>query len=252
MREPVGRLFPGAGDVDAVVASAEQGFQTWRRFSVDERLGWMHKFREALLAEREHLIEALMWETGKNRGVAEDDFDKLQKGLHFFPIEMKNLAGELLHDTEGDAEHKITYAPIGPVVAKIVAGGPNDLGDAYVTPHLLVGLTPDNPIFAEEIFGPVIGVYLFDDDDEVLELANRTDAGLASYVFTTSMERASRFSRELEFGEVMVNGAKWDIHLPHIGIKNSGVGLDCSKFALHDYLFMKRVTTSIEATARRE
>ncbi|MEM6800685.1 MAG: aldehyde dehydrogenase family protein, partial [Bacteroidota bacterium] len=69
--------------------------------------------------------------------------------------------------------------------------------------------------------------------------------GLASYVYTQDEARLQFFSKKLEFGEVQLNGLKYDIYLPHGGIKNSGMGVDCSSFALDDYLIKKRVTRAL-------
>lgn len=85
----------------------------------------------------------------------------------------------------------------------------------------------------------------FDDKEEALRLSNATDAGLASYVFTEDPSVQQYFIERLEFGEVQVNGVKYDIYLPHGGIKNSGIGVDCSSYALDDYLIKKRVSKAI-------
>ena len=162
-----------------------------------------------------------------------------------FPLEDKHATvGPMISAGEAGRVRDLIERSVA-AGAKLEFGGSTDLGDTFVKPHLLTGLKPDNPIFSEEIFGPVIALYSFETDDEVLELANRTDTGLASYVFTADQRRSARFARELEFGEVMVNKAKWDIHLPHIGIKNSGIGMDCSRYSLLDYVHMKRVTVGL-------
>ena len=111
---------------------------------------------------------------------------------------------------------------------------------------VLSGMTPDMRVFREETFGPVAPFMSFESDDEVLELANDTEFGLASYIFTNNHDRIHRFSEELEFGEVQVNGVKYAIYLPHGGIKNSGIGHDCSHLALDDYLVKKRVSIAIK------
>ena len=63
-------------------------------------------------------------------------------------------------------------------------------------------------------------------------------------IFTNDKKRIERFVDELEFGEIQINGIKYDIYLPHGGIKESGVGHDCSELALDDYLVKKRITIS--------
>lgn len=129
--------------------------------------------------------------------------------------------------------------------AKLETGGKipegKEMGN-WIEPTVLSGVTRDMRVFREEIFGPVAPLISFETDDEVLELANDTEYGLASYIFTNNHRRVERFTEELEFGEVQVNGVKYSIYLPHGGIKNSGIGHDCSHLALEDYLVKKRVT----------
>lgn len=115
----------------------------------------------------------------------------------------------------------------------------------WIEPTIVSGTTPEMRLFREETFGPVAGVMPFDTDDEVLELANDTEFGLASYIFTNNHKRIERFTEELEFGEIQINGVKYAIYLPHGGFKNSGIGHDCSHLALDDYLVKKRVSTAL-------
>lgn len=77
-------------------------------------------------------------------------------------------------------------------------------------------------------------------------MANDTDAGLASYVYSNNESILAKLEEKLEFGEVQLNGFKYDINLPHGGIKNSGIGVDCSICALDDYLIKKRVTKALK------
>jgi succinate-semialdehyde dehydrogenase/glutarate-semialdehyde dehydrogenase len=133
--------------------------------------------------------------------------------------------------------------------AELLCGGrvPEEPKEGFFyPPTVLRGVSPEMRISREEIFGPVVSLILFDGDEaEVLREANDTDAGLASYVFTEDVRRVGRVSRALRFGEVQVNGFKYGIDLPHVGIKQSGVGCDCSHLALHDYLVVKRITVSL-------
>ena len=100
-------------------------------------------------------------------------------------------------------------------------------------------------ILQHEIFGPVAMIVPFTSKEEVIELANNTNAGLASYVFSTNEATLNFFEEGLEFGEIQLNGVKYDIYLPHGGIKNSGIGVDCSTYALDDYLIKKRVSKAL-------
>jgi len=132
--------------------------------------------------------------------------------------------------------------------AKLEYGGGIPVGmDAgnWLEPTVLSNMTSDMKVFRDETFGPIAPFMSFESDDEVLELANDTEFGLASYIFTNNHNRIHRFSEELQFGEVQVNGVKYAIYLPHGGIKNSGIGHDCSHLALDDYLVKKRISIAI-------
>ncbi len=115
----------------------------------------------------------------------------------------------------------------------------------WFEPTVLSEVTPNMRIYTEEIFGPIAGFVKFQSEQKVIDMANDTEYGLASYLFTNDHKRVERFSRDLQFGEVQINGVKYAIYLPHGGIKNSGIGHDCSHLALDDYLVKKRVTVTL-------
>ncbi len=130
--------------------------------------------------------------------------------------------------------------------ATLISGGEMpDMPGYYFEPTILQFEEINPKVFDEEVFGPIVFVTAFDTKEEVIELANDTDAGLASYVFSADSDTLEYFAQRLEFGEVQLNGVKYDIYLPHGGIKNSGIGVDCSEYALDDYLIKKRVTLAI-------
>lgn len=126
---------------------------------------------------------------------------------------------------------------------ELIYGGKPIGGPGYYFEPTVIRLNNNNAeILQHEIFGPVALIVSFKTKEEVIELANNTDAGLASYVFSENKEILNYFAEKLEFGEVQLNGVKYDIYLPHGGVKNSGIGVDCSTYALDDYLVKKRVT----------
>ena len=124
-------------------------------------------------------------------------------------------------------------------------GNPIDRPGYYFEPTAIRLENNNAEILQHEIFGPVALIVPFSTKEEVIELANNTNAGLASYVFSKNEETLNYFSEKLEFGEVQLNGVKYDIYLPHGGIKNSGIGVDCSTYALDDYLIKKRVSKAL-------
>ena len=138
--------------------------------------------------------------------------------------------------------------------ATLLAGGdrPPHLNKGhYMAPTVLDGVTESMAVYREEIFGPIVSLIPFEDESRLLEMANDCDeGGLTAYVFTRDLERAERCAAQLRYGEVQINGVKYDIDLPHGGIGQSGIGHDCSTLALHDYLVLKRVTRALDTTER--
>lgn len=94
----------------------------------------------------------------------------------------------------------------------------------------------------EEVFGPIMPVRSFGDDDDVFALANDSEYGLSSYVFTRSLDTMLRAEQELMTGNVCINGVHYSIELPHGGVKQSGYGKDLSHLSLRDYLDIRRIT----------
>lgn len=132
--------------------------------------------------------------------------------------------------------------------AKLECGGkiPDELKEgSFYLPTVFSNVTPEMTIFKEEIFGPLASIIPFETEDEVLAMANDSKVGLSSYVYTRDVKRVHRFSSELEVGEVHINGFKYAIYLPHGGVKESGIGHDCSHLALDDFLEKKRITVRI-------
>lgn len=129
--------------------------------------------------------------------------------------------------------------------ANLLCGGkvPENMEKGFFfEPTVFGNVTREMTIFKEEIFGPVAAIYKFRTDDEALDMANDCEVGLSSYVYTNDIKRIHRFTSEIEAGEVHVNGFKYSIYLPHGGVKESGLGHDCSHLALNDYLEKKRIT----------
>ncbi|MFD4525430.1 aldehyde dehydrogenase family protein [Streptomyces sp. NPDC058470] len=176
----------------------------------------------------------------------------VQRGVHDRLVEQ--LAAYAGHLKVGDPRSPGTV--VGPVIsaahrdrvesyvelgrkegAQVVAGGvrpPLDRG-FYVAPTLLADCTPDMRVVREEIFGPVVVVVPFDDEEEAITLANDSDYGLIDYVWSGDIARAFRVARRLRAGGVGVNTVGRNMEAPFGGFKKSGVGRDVGSYALHAY-----------------
>jgi len=129
--------------------------------------------------------------------------------------------------------------------AKIVCGGkiPDEPAKGYfMEPTILRDVRQTMRLSCDEIFGPVLPVIPFDDDDDEIAMANDTEYGLAAYVYTTNLSRGLRAASGIEAGSVCVNEVHYAIQLPHGGVKQSGVGKDCSHYSIEEYLTLKRVS----------
>ncbi|KAL3684938.1 hypothetical protein R1sor_002960 [Riccia sorocarpa] len=127
--------------------------------------------------------------------------------------------------------------------ARVLVGGKkHSLGRTFYEPTVLVDATPSMKIFSEEVFGPVAPLIRFNDEKEAVRLANDTEFGLASYVFTENISRAWRVAEALEYGMVGLNEGVISTEVaPFGGVKQSGLGREGSKYGLDEYLEMKYV-----------
>jgi acyl-CoA reductase-like NAD-dependent aldehyde dehydrogenase len=128
----------------------------------------------------------------------------------------------------------------------VVAGGDRpELDKGYfVKPTLIADCRSGMKVVQEEIFGPVVVVVPFDDDDEVVDLANSTDFGLYDYVFSGDTARAMAVGQQLRTGNVGINTAQRNHEMPFGGFKQSGVGRDGGSFGLYAYSEMQSLVWS--------
>ena len=129
--------------------------------------------------------------------------------------------------------------------------GPGAKGDQFVEPTIFTGVRNDMRIAQEEIFGPVLGVIPFEDEEDAIEIANDIDFGLAAGVWTSDIGRSFRMSEKLKVGTVWVNTYRAVSYTsPFGGYKRSGLGRENGVDAIYDYLQVKSVWVATETTAR--
>jgi betaine-aldehyde dehydrogenase len=184
---------------------------------------------------QEDLAAALVEQAGEVK-LSKDE----ESGSEDFYIPPLNNANQMGH-VSGLLER-------APDHAQVMVGGER-LGDGgfFYAPTVVGGLESSDEMARTEIFGPVITVQSFSDEDEALRWANGTEYGLASSVWTSNHKRALRVSRALDFGCVWINcHIPLVAEMPHGGFKQSGYGKDLSVYSLEEYTRVKHVMSALE------
>jgi len=115
----------------------------------------------------------------------------------------------------------------------------------YLQPTIVADVDLTMSLACDEIFGPVLPIVKFTDADDVISMANDTQYGLAAYVYTTSLQRGLQAAEKIQAGSVCVNEVHYSVQLPHGGLKQSGVGKDCSQYSLEEYMTLKRISVLV-------
>jgi succinate-semialdehyde dehydrogenase/glutarate-semialdehyde dehydrogenase len=163
--------------------------------------------------------------------------DGLSDDVQFGPL-VNHAAVEKVEEHIADATAK---------GAKVIAGGkPHALGGNFFEPTILTGVTDQMVVTNEETFGPVAPLFRFETEEEVVEKANATIFGLASYFYSRDIGRVTRVQEALEYGIVGVNTGIISTEVaPFGGVKQSGLGREGSRHGMEDYLEMKYICLSI-------
>jgi acyl-CoA reductase-like NAD-dependent aldehyde dehydrogenase len=127
--------------------------------------------------------------------------------------------------------------------AQVLCGGPDAPPDLpkgyYVQPTIFGRVQPDSTIAQEEIFGPVLSILTYKDEDEAVRIANGTPYGLAGAVWAGSDERAMQLARRLRTGQVDINGGNFNLFAPFGGYKQSGRGREMGPWGMEEFLEYK-------------
>jgi len=130
--------------------------------------------------------------------------------------------------------------------ARIALGGNRiERPGAYLEPTILTNIDARNPIYREEVFGPVLSFYVVDSEEEALRLANDVDFGLGSSIFTSDLERGAKLALSIESGMTFINHPTWSApQLIFGGVKNSGYGRELGELGFSEFVNHKLVAIS--------
>lgn len=154
------------------------------------------------------------------------------------PVDLGPLAREdLLVNLQRQVESSVKEG------ARMLVGGERPQGRGFFyLPTVLKGVRPGMTAFDQEVFGPVASLIISKDEEEAIELANKTSYGLGASLWTEDMKKAEVLIPRIEAGSVFVNGmVKSDPRLPFGGIKRSGYGRELASFGLHEFVNIKTV-----------
>jgi acyl-CoA reductase-like NAD-dependent aldehyde dehydrogenase len=167
------------------------------------------------------------------------------------PLDAGTTMGPIV--SEPQLQRVMSYVDAGKASARLVTGGARALDGAlakglYVQPTIFDGVTSDQTIAREEIFGPVLSVIPFKDAEDALRLAHETMYGLAAAVWTRDVSTALRFAKSLRAGTVWVNafhGTGFNAQMPFGGFKDSGLGRELGHEGMAAYLEVKSVQVKL-------
>jgi succinate-semialdehyde dehydrogenase/glutarate-semialdehyde dehydrogenase len=162
--------------------------------------------------------------------------DPIDEATTLGPVSSENAMKGLLHQI--DVARKAG--------ARVVLGGGRvNRSGFFVEATILTDIDKNNPVYRQELFGPVASFYVVDTEDEAIELANATPFGLGGSIFTADLERGRRIADRIESGMVFINHPTWTAPaLPFGGVKNSGYGRELSDLGFGEFVNRRLVSVS--------
>jgi aldehyde dehydrogenase (NAD+) len=160
------------------------------------------------------------------------------------PLEDKVDIGPLVSRAQFDKVQKLIHVGIDEG-AVLIAGGlgrPEGITKGYfVRPTVFAGVNNQMTIAREEIFGPVICIIPYEDEDDAVRIANDTPYGLSGYVSSSNIERARRVAKRIHAGNIHINNARLDFAACFGGYKQSGNGREWGEAGLNEFLELKAI-----------
>ncbi|MBI2704500.1 MAG: aldehyde dehydrogenase family protein [Actinobacteria bacterium] len=183
------------------------------------------------------------------RGIYDELVEGLKAAAGFLkvgdPLERDTVLGPVITEVHRDRIEGYIESGRDEGGTVVVGGARPSIGDGgkgfFVAPTLIVDCKQGMKVVQEEIFGPVIVVVPFDDEDEAVSLANSTDFGLYDYVFSKDSAKAYNTATQLRSGNVGINTVQRNHEAPFGGFKKSGIGRDGGKFGFHAYAELQSI-----------
>jgi acyl-CoA reductase-like NAD-dependent aldehyde dehydrogenase len=236
--ETIKRVFLELGGKSAVIALDDADFVSaaqFAAFSIVTHAGQGCALTSRLLVPRRHhdqIIELVV-----------ANFAKVRYGD---PSNPKTYMGPLISERQRDKVDGMVQRAVEAGATLITGGNRVDPGFFY-TPTLLTNVAADSEIAQEEVFGPVLAVIAFDDDDDAVRIANNSIYGLAGAVFSGDQDRAVAVARRIKSGSFAINGGNYFLpDSPFGGFKQSGVGREMGVAGLEEFFERKAFATVVE------
>lgn len=239
--ETVKRVFLELGGKSAVIMLDDADFamaSMFAAFSMVTHAGQGCALTSRLLVPRKHHDE-----------IVELIAQNFAKVRHGDPADPKTYMGPLINERQRDKVDGMVQRAIAGGATLVTGGERLDPGYFYA-PTLLTNVNPDSEIAQEEIFGPVLVVIAFDDDDDAVRIANNSIYGLAGAVFSGDQDRALAVARRIRTGSFSINGGNYFApDAPFGGFKQSGVGREMGVAGLEEFLERKTFAVPVTGVA---